>query len=105
MSILETFTHSTFAEQLNTKFRFYLDEAEPVEMELISVGELKETKRQEMFSIQFKIPDDVKPKQGSYKVEHDKLGTFDLFIVPVLCDNELTVEAVFNRMKKKTQAI
>jgi hypothetical protein len=35
-----------------------------------------------------------------YGVEHDRLGTFDLFLVPVGADETgVSYEAVFNRLK------
>ena len=101
--MIETFTHSTFAELSGTKFKLYDGEPEPSEVELISVGELVETKRQEMFGILFSVPDGRKPEQGSYTMEHEKLGSFELFLVPVVSDDEVAYEAIFNRLKSKKQ--
>src|SRR5262249_42446535 len=101
MSEPEKLTHSSFAEQLNTKFRLYHNSDLPVEVELISVGEFIETKRQEMFSILFSIPENETPSQNLYKLEHDKLGTIELFLVPVMSEEGKVYEAVFNSLKKK----
>jgi len=106
MSEFEKLTHSAFTEQLKTKFRIYHNSDQPVEVELIGVGEFIETKRQEMFSVLFSIPENGKPVQGLYKLEHDKLGTMELFLVPVSSDEDRAYEAVFNHLKKKkTQSV
>jgi hypothetical protein len=99
--MIETFTHSTFAELKGTKFKLYDGSDEPVEVELIDVGEFVESKRQEMFGIFFSIPEGKKPAQGTYGMEHEQLGRFDLFLVPVVSEDGIVYEAVFNRFKKK----
>ena len=40
---------------------------------------------------------DVMLPQGTYKVEHEKLGTLEIFLVPIGPDKEgLCYEAIFN---------
>ena len=99
--MVETFSHSTFAELAGTKFKLYDGSDEPSEVELVDVSELVETKRQEIFGIFFSIPEGRKPAQGSYRMEHEKLGSFELFLVPVVSEDGVVYEAVFNRIKKK----
>jgi len=101
MARVEELNHSTFAELEDRKFRIYHESDTPVEIELVEVGELTETKRQQMFSILFEIPKDCVGKQGLYKMEHDKLGTVELLLVPIMYDDNRRYEAVFNRLKKK----
>ncbi len=49
------------------------------------------------FSIVFRGPGDILLPQAIYRVEHDQIGTFDLFIVPIGRDTAgLRYEAVFN---------
>lgn len=49
------------------------------------------------FSLVFQAPPDVNPVQGLYRLEHDDLGTIEVFLVPVAGDQEGTdFEAVFN---------
>lgn len=49
--------------------------------------------KREPFSIHFKTPNPVQVPQGIYRVEHDRLGDMDLFLVQT---EPLEVEAVFN---------
>lgn len=99
--MIETLTHSTFTDLKGTKFKLYDGQDEPSEIELISVGEFVETNRQEMFGILFSIPEWRQPTQGLYKLEHEKIGTFELFLVPVTSDEGIAYEAIFNNLKKK----
>ncbi|HZS47997.1 MAG TPA: hypothetical protein VFC63_23210 [Blastocatellia bacterium] len=68
---------------------------------MIEVGDLVETNRQEMFAIYFRVPDGVIPAQGSYKLVNSELGELILLLVPVIHDESIIYEAVFNRLKKK----
>lgn len=100
--MLENLTAATFSEVLNTKFRFHLSETDLLELEVIKVEEMGSSPRQERFSILFQGPLDQVLLQGMYRVEHDQLGTFDLFIVPIAKEEEgIVYEAAFNRIKKQ----
>ena len=48
------------------------------------------------FSVLFGGSAPVLP-QGTYPVEHEALGTFDLFLVPVVTEDGQRYEAIFNR--------
>jgi len=99
--MLENLTAATFSEILNTKFRLQLSESDLLELELFNVEDLRSSPRQERFSILFRGPLDPAIWQGMYKMEHDQLGTLDLFIVPIAKEEDgMVYEAVFNRMKK-----
>jgi hypothetical protein len=75
---------------------------DPIETELIEFKEMNMTPKQEQFSIVFRGPLDIFLNQGMYKMEHEKIGTFDLFLVPIRQDQEgLCYEAVFNRLIDK----
>jgi hypothetical protein len=56
-----------------------------------------------MFGILFSIPEGRRPTQGTYKLDHEQLGSFELFLVPVTDNGNVAYEAVFNRLKKKTK--
>jgi hypothetical protein len=63
------------------------------------------TERQERFSIFFRGPHGMLLEQKIYTFEHDKMGTFDMFIVPIGVDEDgYTYEAVFNRVIKKKRS-
>jgi hypothetical protein len=57
------------------------------------------TTRKECFSLIFRAPDSTRLGQNTYAVEHDSLGNFQLFVVPIRRnDNGRYYEAVFNRV-------
>ena len=94
-------THENFAAQLNTNFRVQVGEANAVDLILSEVSELKTSPSQEQFSIVFRGPLEVFLGQGGRQFEHDEMGRFDLFIVPInKNDNGFYYEAVFNRFRK-----
>lgn len=99
--MLETLTQESFSEQLNTKFRVHVGDSNSVDIELTEVSPGRQTPRQEQFSILFRGPGDAFFVQGNYKIEHEKMGVFDLFLVPVAKDDKgFYYEAVFNRLRQ-----
>jgi hypothetical protein len=101
-----TLNFDTFATRLDTPFwvrrgRANPDEDLAVELRLIEAAD-KSNHRQEMFSIVFQGPDQTFLPQGLYSMEHDKVGAFELFIVPIGHDqNGYHYEAVFNRLRER----
>lgn len=94
--------HEEFLKHLNTKFRICLSETEAVEAELTDVSERLMSPRQERFSLVFRTANEILIGQGQRTLEHDEMGNFDLFLVPIGRDDEGTYyEAVFNRLIKK----
>jgi hypothetical protein len=101
--VLETFTLSTFAQYLGQKFRIGLDSAHRLEVELIEANSLgegpsggEESKKRAPFSLVFRGPKDLLLPQRIYPFEHEGLGSFPIFIVPIGVDeNGLRYEAVF----------
>jgi len=52
--------------------------------------------RREHFSVVFDVPADVELVQGHYRISHPRLGTLDLFMVPVDLPQKFNrLEAVF----------
>ena len=52
------------------------------------------------FSLLFQGPHDRLLPQGTYQFDHDQIGSFPLFIVPVgAAKSGLQYEAVFNRLE------
>ena len=96
-------TEKEFSKHLNTKFRITGDN--PVELELTEVkGYLSKPNEQtgmERFSAYFHGPADHYLRQASYPLEHDVMGAFELFLVPIGRDEKgLRYEAVFNYFKE-----
>ena len=91
---------STFSEHVNTPFRVNYGSA-TMDLELTEVSDYSDD-HQIRFSLVFRGPHEPLLPQQIYPFEHDQLGAFDLFIVPVGRDEEgLQYEAVFNRFVKK----
>ena len=87
---------ATFAGHLNTKFRVV--DQPGTELELIEVDDGSKG-RHISFSLQFRGPQQPMLPQRIYALEHDALGRFDLFIVPIERDAQgLKYQAVFNRV-------
>ncbi|PYS89450.1 MAG: hypothetical protein DMF64_17670 [Acidobacteria bacterium] len=99
-----TLTEASFIQQLNTKFRVLVDAPRPIELELVEVkgwrGQAEEQRGMERFSVFFKGPGDILMPQHTYTLEHEQLGTFDIFLVPTTPDESgFRYEAVFNYFK------
>lgn len=97
--MLGTLAKASFAENMNTRFRAVLQDSTVIEMELIEVVDGRSTPRQEQFSLIFRAAQNAPVEQRIYRLEHDTLGSGDLFLVPVSRDDQgLYYQAVFNRL-------
>jgi hypothetical protein len=93
--------HEIFSKYLNTTFRISLGDSNTVEAELSKVSDLLVSSEQQRFAIVFRGPKEPFLPQASYRFEHDGMGEFILFIVPIRQDDRgIFYEAVFNRMRK-----
>ncbi|MGH9967463.1 MAG: DUF6916 family protein [Pyrinomonadaceae bacterium] len=99
-------TESEFSQHVNTKFRVHIDAPHPVELELVEVkgyankGEPGEQRGMERFSLFFQGPADVFVPQATYPLTHKKMGSIELFLVPISRDERgFRYEAVFNYFK------
>ena len=91
-------THEEFTKNANTKFYVQMEGNSRVELELTSISELKLYPQQEEFALEFRGPLDTFLGQGIRDFTHDKMGQFELFIVPIKQDAQgFYYEAVFNR--------
>lgn len=94
-----TLTEKEFSKHVNTKFRVATEP--PLDLELKQVkgylGGANEETGMERFSVFFYGPEDRMLPQGVYPLEHEAMGAFELFLVPV-AKNEAgyQYEAVFN---------
>lgn len=97
-----TLTEAEFSKHVNTKFR--VTGENPIELELTEVkGYLSQANEQsgmERFSAFFNGPRQPFLRQRVYALEHDRMGAFELFLVPIAEDeNGFRYEAVFNYFK------
>ncbi|MGQ0763005.1 MAG: DUF6916 family protein [Acidobacteriota bacterium] len=96
-------TEQEFSKHVDTQFKIALAEGELgltlVEVKAYMPGE-NEQDGMERFSVFFDGPGDIVLPQKTYQLEHDKMGTIDLFLVPIRGDqNGFRYEAVFNYYK------
>jgi hypothetical protein len=93
---------STFAEHLGETFRAVVEPENQLELELVEVEVLgsappQDPPRRESFSIVFRGPKDNALAQGTFRMEHDEIGGFDIFLVPIGEDQDgRQYEAIFN---------
>jgi hypothetical protein len=97
-------TEAEFSKHVNTKFRVVSEQ--PIELELTEVkGYLSKAHEQsgmERFSAFFNGPREPFLRQHVYALEHDRMGAFELFLVPIAKDEDgFRYEAVFNYFKEK----
>ena len=97
--MLDKLTKESFSDRLNSKFQLFISDDSTVDIELIEVAQRRSTPRQEQFAVAFQVPASVPAVQGVYRVKHDDLGEFELFLVPYKQEAESTYfEAFFNRL-------
>ncbi|MFN7947202.1 MAG: hypothetical protein U0Z53_17750 [Blastocatellia bacterium] len=93
-------TREQFAENLHSTFRLQTTDARELSLELISLTLLPSAPQQEQYSLIFRGPADTLLSQGTYRLEHDRLGAFDLFLVPIARDQQgVQYEVIFNRLQ------
>jgi hypothetical protein len=110
-----TVDHAAFASNRDTPFLFRAAGAaggdparESVRLELVEIHDLAPhpgrsgeesgpSAKPKSFSLLFRGPAGTPLAQGTYSVEHEAMGSFVIFIVPVSRDgNGMSYEAVFN---------
>ena len=95
----EPFTMDTFAGLEGSKFTMRYVGGQTAEIELVSVTDVGSSSRQMQFSLIFLGPEDGPIGQGICTLEHEKLGSLDLFLVAIGRDQRgVQYEAIFNRM-------
>ena len=98
--MLENLTADNFSPLLNQEFQIKLDTNTTLMVQLIEVTinkQLEEREGRQSFSIVFQGPRDLELTQGMYPISHEKIGEFDLFLVPIGPDDQgMCFEAVFN---------
>ena len=104
-----TLTEKEFSQHVNSKYRVNADGAEPIELELVEVREKEslpgEQEGLERFSIYFIGPENICLPQATYRLTHERMGVFDLFLVPIAKDKlGFRYEAIFNYYKKPMTA-
>src|SRR3954462_8038303 len=105
---IEELRLATFASQLNSTFQVVDAPVGRVELKLIEAKGTRVSPRQradapdahnEKFSLIFSGPAEPRMAQRIYRFEHAKIGTFEMFIVPIVTETkeQQNYQAVFNR--------
>jgi hypothetical protein len=90
---LRTLTAADFEPRLGQHFRVVPGEQPPFALELVEVSEIpREPGGRAPFSLEFAGGPTPPLPQRIYRVEHDALGTLEIFLVPIAADR---YEAVF----------
>ncbi len=101
--MLERLTQKDFAEHVNSTFQVTTLGGERADMSLVEVKG-KDDAFMESFSLLFKGLTPGVLSQDTHRVTHGVMGTFDLFLGPVMVpgrQDAVYYQAVFNRMKDK----
>jgi hypothetical protein len=95
---LESLTRESFAENLNTTFRLADGQGAAREIDLVEVSDASRSGAAERFSLVFRGALDFFLPQSIYRIEHERLGAFELFLVAIGREPDgFRYEAVFNR--------
>jgi len=99
---LDNLTLATFLPAVNTAFRVRVSDSASVEFALTRATPPRhahpDADDHKSFSLSFLGPTDRVLEQRIYPFEHDMIGRFDLFIVPVgRSAKGIEYQAVFNR--------
>jgi hypothetical protein len=90
-----------FSEQLHTQFRLLREGAEAIPLELIEVKESDPSPKIELFSLQFRGPAAPRMAQQIHTLEHNQLGSFNIFLTAIGADAQgIIYESVFHRFRK-----
>lgn len=85
--MLDTLAIDDFRPLQGDRFRIAPDGAEPFEVELVEVTEIpREPGGRAPFSLVFQGGPNPPLPQRIYRVEHDRLGELDIFLVPIAVD-------------------
>ena len=99
--MIEKLDSKTFREHINSEFKVQAPDGQAVSLRLTEVTERDTNPRAVQFSIFFRGPRTPLLEQRIYHLQHEKLGEFDLFVVPVGMEAEgVLYECVFTRMRK-----
>lgn len=99
--MLEKLSLDSFTRVLNTQFRLNSGSSPPLEMLLIEATDLTSSPRHEAFSIVFRGPRQFLLQQSIYRLEHESLGSMELFLVPIGVDEDgIRYEVIFNRTRQ-----
>jgi hypothetical protein len=101
---LDKLNAKIFSQHLHAKFTLNGQSTGPVTLELVEVLERDPSPQIELFSLQFRGPSMPRLAQQTHRLEHDKLGAFEIFLTAVgaVAEEGILYESVFHRFRKLT---
>jgi hypothetical protein len=101
-----TLTEKEFSKHVNTKFRASRDAESLADLKLVEVKGYRnredEQQGMERFSIYFTGPINPFMPQSLYRLEHEVMGEFEIFLVPLARDGQgFRYEAVYNYFQNR----
>jgi len=98
--MLENLNSRLFSEHLHTAFQLGIPGAASLPLVLTEVAEKDQSQIIEQFSLVFRGPLTPCCPQGTYTLEHERLGKMDLFVVPLgPRSGGMCYQATFCRMR------
>lgn len=99
---LDAIASATFAELVGSNFSVQRKEGTALKLQLAAMTGRPSGQSAppgyENFSLIFDGPNDPVLTQGTFRFEHERIGCFELFIVPISAERNLRqYEAVFSR--------
>jgi hypothetical protein len=102
--MLDQLSVDDFSEHVNAPFRIQVESGDSLELELIEARPIgppsdREGGRRQAFSLIFRGPTARLLDQRIYEVEHPRLGTLGIFLVPLGSEGDpegLHYQAIFN---------
>jgi hypothetical protein len=99
VTVPDALTGDAFASLVNSRFRLFAGPESVMQVELIEFKGGSKSAHDEAFSIVFRAPVEAPLEQRIYRLEHESMGAFELFLVPIGKSPEgVRYEAVFNRV-------
>lgn len=96
---------ANFAEHVPSTFVIRVSPQETYQLELMRVAEHNYSPKTEQFSLFFRGPLSPILPQQTYSLEHEKLGSLNLFLVPLGPeDGAMRYEVCFSRFRKDEAA-
>ena len=100
IDLLGRLTSESFSKNLNTSFQIQVSALNTQELELIKVSKKKVHRGIESFDVLFRGTKENQFTQGTYLINHARMGSFPVFVVPVgNGKNGVFYQAVFSRMR------
>lgn len=98
---LKDLNSKVFREQLHTQFKVQTG-GQLLQLELIEVADNNESPKMECFSLHLRGPINPRLEQKIHRLEHERLGEFEIFLTAISGDAQGTVyESVFHRFRKQ----